>query len=253
MRNVTSSALKGSSKVLTSPPQLLDQILLDPLPPTSSSPNESDWDDQPTSTPQTSSNPIECLKEGEVLISLSPSQEKNLYGLGSDEDEDDLTAMNPDEMELAYVAPWEKTVIPSAVDRLWNGYAEGQEEGSQRGQNLWSEEPPPDPAAGQLMCPSHGKLWKKGICSEMLKLVREEERRKREAERGGKRGEFCSTSFRCFAFSFRFFSLCSSGFDFDVVFFFVTGFPLCGFCFRFCLRGFGFSRLCFSWLLLHLF
>ena len=103
--------------------------------------------------------------------------------------------MNPDEMELAYVAPWEKTVIPSAVDQLWSGYADGQEEGSRKGENLWSDEPPPDPTAGQLMCPSHGKLCKKGICSEMSKLVREEERRKREAERGGKRGEFCSTAF----------------------------------------------------------
>ena len=95
-------------------------------------PNQPGWDDQPTTTPQTSSNPIERLKEGEVLISLSPSQEKNLYGLGFVEDDEDLTAMNPDEMELAYVAPWEKTVIPSAVDQLWSGYAEGQEEGSRK-------------------------------------------------------------------------------------------------------------------------
>jgi len=45
---------------------------------------------------------------------LSPSQEKNLYGLGSDEDEDDLTEMNPEEMQLAYVAPWEKTAIAAS-------------------------------------------------------------------------------------------------------------------------------------------
>ena len=44
-------------------------------------------------------------------------------------------------------------------------------------------ESPPDPTAGQLMCPSHGKLCKKGICSGMSRLVREE-RKKREVERG---------------------------------------------------------------------
>ncbi|EDR07679.1 uncharacterized protein LACBIDRAFT_298063 [Laccaria bicolor S238N-H82] len=150
--------------------------------PTSATPtNDSGWDNQPTTTP---SNPIERLKEGDVLISLSPSQEKNLYGLGGSDDEDDLTTMNPDEMELAYVAPWEKTSLPLHTADLW-GSSEGQ--GGQEGKevNLWSDEPPPDPNAGQLMCPSHGKLCKKGICSEMSKLVREEERRKREGERGG--------------------------------------------------------------------
>ena len=140
-----------------------------------SSTNESVWDDQPTNTSQTSPKPTEHPKEGEVSISLPPSQEKNLYGLGSDDltamnsDEMEL-AMNPDEMELAFVAPWEKTVIPSAVDQLWSGYAEGQGEGSRKGENLWSDEPPPDPTAGQLMCPSHGKPCKKGICSEMRNL-----------------------------------------------------------------------------------
>ena len=71
-----------------------------------SSPNEPGWDDQPTNTPQTPFNPIERLKEGEVLISLSPSQEKNLYGLGPTKT---TSAMNSYEMELAYVAPWETT------------------------------------------------------------------------------------------------------------------------------------------------
>ena len=40
----------------------------------------------------------------------------------------------------------------------------------------------PDPIAGQLMCPSHGKLCKKGICSGLSRLVREDERKKREVE-----------------------------------------------------------------------
>jgi isoprenylcysteine carboxyl methyltransferase (ICMT) family protein YpbQ len=44
---------------------------------------------------------------------------------------------------------------------------------------------PPDPTADQLLCPSHEKLCKNGICSGMSRLVREEERKKREVERGG--------------------------------------------------------------------
>ena len=60
--------------------------------------------------------------EGDVIIFLSPSPEKNLYDLGSDEDEDDLTDMNPEEMELAYVALWEKTAIAaSSAGELWGG------------------------------------------------------------------------------------------------------------------------------------
>jgi hypothetical protein len=56
------------------------------------------------------------------------------------------------------------------------------------------EDEPPDPTADQLLCPSHGKLCKKGICSGMSRLVREEERRKRKVKSGGgRRGGFCST------------------------------------------------------------
>ena len=72
----------------------------------------------------------------------------------------------------------------------------------------------PDPSAGQLMCPSHGKLCKKGICSEMSKLVREEEGKKREAERGEVGGKvgflFIFTSFSLFGLFFFFFLFCSS-------------------------------------------
>ena len=58
------------------------------------------------------------------MIFLSSSQEKNLYGPGSDEDEDDLTEMNPEEMELAYAVPGEKNAIAvSSARDLWGGYA----------------------------------------------------------------------------------------------------------------------------------
>ena len=63
--------------------------------------------------------------------------------------------------------------------------ANDKEENRGKEANLWMGEPPPDPTAGQLMCPSHGKLCNKGICSGISRLVKEEERRKREIKRGG--------------------------------------------------------------------
>ena len=117
-----------------------------------------------------------------------------MYGLGfdEDEDEDDLTEMNPKKMKLAYVTRWEKTAIATSSAReLWGGCAVlepvvaaaiDKEEDRGKQTNLWTDEPPPDPTAGQLMCPSHGKLYNKGICSGVSRLVREE-RKKREVER----------------------------------------------------------------------
>ena len=113
------------------------------------------------------------------MIFLSPSQEKNLYGLGFDED--DLTEMNPEKMELAYGAQGKKTAIAaSSAGELWGGYtvpepvvAEANDKEEDRGKqaNLWMGEPPPaplpDPTAGQLMCHSHGKLCNKGICRDL--------------------------------------------------------------------------------------
>ena len=117
-----------------------------------------------------------------------------MYGLSFDEDEGDLTEMNPEKMELAYVAPGKKTSIAaSSAGGLWGGHAvpesvvvetNGKEEDRGKQANLWTDEPPPDPTAGQLMCPSHGNLCNKGICSGMSRLVREESK-KREVERGG--------------------------------------------------------------------
>ena len=114
--------------------------------------------------------------------------------------------MNPEEMELAYVAPGKKTAIAaSSAGELWGRYAvpepvvaEANDKEEDRGKqaSLWTDEPPPDPTAGQLMCPSHGKLCNNGVCSGMSRLVKEEDRRKREAERGGgggRRSRFCST------------------------------------------------------------
>ena len=57
------------------------------------------------------------------MIFLSSNQGKNLYGVGSDEDEDDLTEINPPVMELAYTVPGEKNAIAvSSTGELWGGY-----------------------------------------------------------------------------------------------------------------------------------
>ncbi|KIJ98541.1 hypothetical protein K443DRAFT_9059 [Laccaria amethystina LaAM-08-1] len=140
-------------------------------------PNDSGWSSQSstTSTPtNTKTNPIERLKEAEVMIILFPSQEKNLYGLGSDEDEEDYG----DEPRGDGVG------VPVAVVAEAKGKEE--EDGQKEQANLCTDESP-DTTAGQLMCPSHGKLCKKGICSGMARLVREEERKKGSL-RGGEFG-----------------------------------------------------------------
>ena len=117
-------------------------------------------------------------------------------------------------MELAYVAPGKKTAIAaSSTGELWGGYvvpepvvaeANNKEENRGKQANLWMGKPLPDTTAGPLMCPSHGKLCNKGICSGMSRLMREE-RKKREVERGrggGRRRGFCSTFGSLLVFNF---------------------------------------------------
>ena len=91
-----------------------------------------------------------------------------MYGLGYDEDEDDLMEMNPEEMELAYAMPGEKNAIAvSSAGDLWGGYArsnggssggqgqgglgQGGGQGQEEQANLWMDKPPPDFTAGQLL------------------------------------------------------------------------------------------------------
>ncbi|EDR03418.1 uncharacterized protein LACBIDRAFT_331517 [Laccaria bicolor S238N-H82] len=132
---------------------------------------------QPTPKP-TQSN-------GDVMISLSPSQEKNLYGLLSIENEDDLTDLD---MQLAYVVRWGKTAIAaSSTGNLWGRYAGAsgggqlgtRKPGARRPSQLWTHEPRPYRRPTDVSQP--WKLRKKEICSGMSRPVREEERKKREA------------------------------------------------------------------------
>ena len=110
------------------------------------------------------------------MIFLSSSQEKNLYGLGFDEDDDDLTEMNPEEMVLAYAVPGEMNAIAvSSAGDLWGGYARsnvvvaeardmeakdrgGRGQGQEEQANLWTDKPPPTLQPADC-CPSHGKPY----------------------------------------------------------------------------------------------
>jgi len=150
--------------------------------------------------------------------------------------------MSPEEMELAYVVPWEKTAIAAS---LWSGYAgssggSGGGQGQGRGGRARKASQPmhgrTHSTAGQLMCPSHGKLCKKGICSGMSRLVREK-------VVVGEVGFLQLWPFGLFIL----FSV-SVGFSWTMVF------ASCGFCFwfRFCFRFFHHSCLrslvfCSSW------
>lgn len=102
----------------------------------------------------------DLLLEEKVTISLSPSQDRQLYGLAN-EDSPDPNAV--------VVHPWEQDFVPK--DDIWDTIVETTTE------NLWEEESVRKPAVPVLTCPVHFISCKKGICKEMAKLVREQERK----------------------------------------------------------------------------
>jgi hypothetical protein len=121
--------------------------------------------------------------EDTVTISLSPSQDRALYGVGLKEDDNAAANVSPDP-HLTVLQPWERAVSETA---------EFQYEGGDVGVNLWAEEeakikykpvPPEMP-----MCPVHNLLCKKGICKEMAKIVKQQELAKKQQEREATRGK----------------------------------------------------------------
>jgi hypothetical protein len=124
--------------------------------------------------PAIASAQYEHLAAGFVGISLSPSQEATLYGLGTD------TSPDP----AAYVAEWEK--MPAAdVETLWGGVAAQHEDVVE---SLWGEDDDVErkKQADVILCTVHGIICKKGICKEYARLLREKERADREAEKAEK-------------------------------------------------------------------
>ncbi|KAK7057940.1 hypothetical protein R3P38DRAFT_2843746 [Favolaschia claudopus] len=138
------------------------------------------------SSTSTASIEVNSLADGFVGVTISPSQEANLYGAGQD-----LASPDPN----AYVAEWEKMPIVDP-ETLWpaytpvggNGDSEWGEWDPKDGQNLWGEEAGDDKEVNKkppdtVMCRVHGTICKKGICSEYAKMVREKEREEKEKAR----------------------------------------------------------------------
>jgi hypothetical protein len=147
----------------------------------SGSGSQSSWDGAAIKT-------LASRLEETVTISLSPSQDRALYGAALDGDEAAVEA-SPD-LHLSTLQPWERVHLETMEFKY--PVADTVADGADDGGNLWAAEeeeikykpvPPEMPN-----CPVHGLICKKGICKEMAKIVREQERAKKEQEKkdGGK-------------------------------------------------------------------
>ncbi|KAG6867224.1 hypothetical protein C0993_005417 [Termitomyces sp. T159_Od127] len=118
--------------------------------------------------------------EEKVTITLSPSQDRQLYGL--DPDEDVFS-----ELDSQVIHPWE--TIPTHDSMRWAASSESAPSG-----NLWGEDTSPK-GTTVAECPYHKNLCKKGLCDWRAKKVKEEERLKAlaakidEGSKGGNRGK----------------------------------------------------------------
>ncbi|KAF8994153.1 hypothetical protein BDQ17DRAFT_1252070 [Cyathus striatus] len=150
-----------------------------------------------TSAAPTGSSNIRTLTETFVGVSLSPSQEKQLYAAAGmfhdDEAEGGEGVLDPDVLEVTVLAPWEKNEeAEGGAEDLWGvpGAADVYEGASGSGEvfdNLWGEDDvvkKPD----QILCPTHGIVCKKGICQDMSKLLRKQEANERGKQRGPNTG-----------------------------------------------------------------
>jgi hypothetical protein len=145
--------------------------------PSSESKSNFSWGDEPLET-------LADRLEQTVTISLSPSQDRALYGTPLDDVEGGGGAdMSPD-LYTTTLAPWEQSFkMDYKIDTT-------ADTGDNIG-NLWAEEEkiPRKPAAPETPeCPVHKKICKKGICQEMSKIVRQMEKEKKEKEKEKEKG-----------------------------------------------------------------
>lgn len=119
-------------------------------------------------------------------MSLSPGQDETMYGLEEGDGDDGYGIGAGYDPETTYVAPWERTADVDAEDvgSLWGGSNLGKEEA---GESLWGEDPGPKKTNDVIVCPTHGTVCKKGICSDYAKLLRQSERNKKEALKQNKK------------------------------------------------------------------
>lgn len=133
--------------------------------------------EEPGSGAQAHHDHLRTVTEGFVSISLSPSQEANLYGLPQDTSPDPNT----------YVAEYERVAI---VDTPPNWDSSSKANGEEK-DSLWDDfdgahrGKQPD----AILCPAHGVICKKGICQEYSKILREKEKKEREANKRDARND----------------------------------------------------------------
>ncbi|KAG6918245.1 hypothetical protein DXG01_015619 [Tephrocybe rancida] len=110
-----------------------------------------------------------------MTISLSPSQDRVLYGTAVDQ--------SP-ELDSQVIHPWE-TNIPTFDSMKWSNTDVSPSE------NLWGDDSSTKSAAQVAQCPYHQHTCKKGVCTWRAKQVKEEERLAalaKKIDEGGKGG-----------------------------------------------------------------
>ncbi|KAF8058655.1 hypothetical protein FPV67DRAFT_1523260 [Lyophyllum atratum] len=126
---------------------------------TSSSGSGSSWDGNANDTQQAMAG----LFEAKATISLSPSQNRQFYGLEPEQQSLELGA--------EVIHPWEANI--ATFDSMeWSSAAAG---GGGR-QDLWGEETAEAKKPVVAQCPYHQHTCKKGVCTWRAKQVKEEER-----------------------------------------------------------------------------
>ncbi|KAF8972767.1 hypothetical protein BDZ97DRAFT_1752620 [Flammula alnicola] len=146
--------------------------------PDSGSGNNSNWSARPSSPRKARSKPEKARKKEEAPpVSASPANEFT-ETVTPAFDYDNLDFGKPD-MDESEFNPWEKDDAP--VDQSWGPPPTTEDLGEQVD---WEDLFIGDTGKKKvLICPTHNIACKKGICRDMAKLVREEERKAKEEEK----------------------------------------------------------------------
>ncbi|GLB37881.1 hypothetical protein LshimejAT787_0409320 [Lyophyllum shimeji] len=170
----TAGSKNGSSPATTSnqapafPPGLVLRVPPGqslPAPPGLTKPSTSDASSSSGSSLEAGATEkaLSGLFEENVTISLSPSQDRALYGLAPEQ--------SPELGAEAVIHPWEQTAATFEKTEWQNAAA--SDAGSQ---DLWGEETGEAKKPAVALCPYHAHTCKKGVCTWRAKQVKEEER-----------------------------------------------------------------------------
>ncbi|KAF5374649.1 hypothetical protein D9615_009009 [Tricholomella constricta] len=117
----------------------------------------------------TTEKALDELFDEKVMISLSPSQDRQLYGLAADQ--------SP-ELDSDVMHPWEAN-IQTFDSMQWNTADNRNGNGNWGGDapvDLWGDKTGEAKKPAVALCPHHAHTCKKGVCSWRAKQVKEEER-----------------------------------------------------------------------------